>query len=116
MRRRQNRRIDASRHEPAHTRRGIAADNHLNIRKLHAPLFERQLQREIVGATVVKDVYSLAAKIFGTADLGFGDEGVRKLVVGCRDDLYVGSSDRRGQGTGLRTGGAMSAIARQPRD
>src|SRR5438874_6941862 len=74
MRRRENRRIDASRHEPAHTRRGIAADNHLNIRKLHAPLFERQLQREIVGATVVKDVYSLAAKIFGTADLGFRSE------------------------------------------
>jgi hypothetical protein len=65
MGRRENRRIHTPRHQRAQARRRVATDDHLQIRQLQSPLFERELQGEIVGAAEVEDIDPLAAQIVG---------------------------------------------------
>ena len=81
MGRREDRRIGAAGHERTQPGRRVAADDHLNIGKFHAPFFERKLKRQIIGAAKIENVDFFAAQILWRANVRLDDEGIRKLVV-----------------------------------
>src|SRR4029434_3147959 len=94
----------------------LAADNILEIGYLHAPLFQSQLQRQIVGTAVVENIDSLPSQIIGAANIGSNYKSIGELIVRSGDDLNIRSPDGGRQRSGRRPSREMRAVSQKRGD